>query len=228
MCGIRLVVFDVAGTIIEDHGEVTRAFATALMDNGIPFAWSELLQWKGASKREVIRHFVQQSALPGDLEAKVEDCYRQFRIELERQYAEKLTPIVGAEQAFQWCREHEILMATTTGFYREISELVLQQTGWKDFFAANISSSDVRQGRPAPYMIFRAMEAAGVVDIKQVVNVGDTPLDLQAATNAGVAGVVGVLTGAHSRDSLEREQHTHIVDSVADLPNLLEEGFQPQ
>ena len=27
MSGIKLVVFDIAGTIIEDHGEVIRAFA---------------------------------------------------------------------------------------------------------------------------------------------------------------------------------------------------------
>lgn len=225
MSRIRLVVFDVAGTIIEDHGEVIRAFAKALTENGIPFAEDELKKWKGASKREVIRHFVKQVEPNGDIETRVEAGYRRFRSELESCYMDRLVPIAGAVETFRWCRHHEISLATTTGFYREISDLVLRQTGWQDFFEANISSSDVRQGRPAPYMIFRAMEATGVQNVKEVVNVGDTPLDLQSGSNAGVAGVVGVLTGSHSRENLQQECHTHILNSIAELPELIARAF---
>ena len=221
MSRVRLVIFDIAGTIIEDHGEVVRAFVKALMENGIPFAEDELKKWKGASKREVIRHFIQQVEPKGDVEPKVETSYRRFRAELESCYTEKVVPISGAVETFRWCRDHDILLATTTGFYREISDLVLNQTGWRDFFAANISSSDVSQVRPAPYMIFHALEATGVLNVKEVINVGDTPLDLQSGSNAGVAAVVGVLTGAHNRESLQPEPHTHILQSVAELPELI-------
>ena len=134
-------------------------------------------------------------------------------------------PIAGALETFRWCQDHDIVLATTTGFYREISDLVLNQTRWRDFFAANVSSSDVRQGRPAPYMLFRAMEATGVQSVKEVVSVGDTPLDLQSGSNAGVAGVVGVLTGAHDRETLEREPHTHVISSIAELPQVIEHEF---
>src|SRR5215470_2739401 len=116
MSGIKLVVFDIAGTIIEDHGEVVRAFAKALMENGIPFAEDELKKWKGASKREVIRHFVKQSKLSGDIEPRVETCYQRFRSQLESCYSEKVVPIAGAVETFRWCRDHDILLATTTGF----------------------------------------------------------------------------------------------------------------
>ena len=225
MSRIKLVVFDIAGTIIEDHGEVIRAFAKALMENGIPFAEDELKKWKGASKREVIRHFIMQAGPNPDVEQRVESSYRRFRSELESCYSERLVPIRGAAETFRWCRDHGILVATTTGFYREISDLVLNQMGWRDFFAANISSSDVGKGRPAPYMIFRAMEAAGANRVRDVINVGDTPLDLQSGSNAGVAGVVGVLTGQHARESLEREPHTHIINSVAELPDLIGREF---
>jgi len=225
MSRIRLVVFDIAGTIIEDHGEVARAFTKALMENGIPFVEDELKRWKGASKREVIRNFVKQADSKGDIDQTVENSYRRFRSELEGFYSEKLEPIGGAVDTFRWCKDHNILLATTTGFYREISDLILRQTGWCDFFAANISSSDVPQGRPAPYMIFRAMEATGVQNVKEVVNVGDTPLDLQSGSNAGLAGVVGVLSGTHDRESLRGQPHTHIINSIADLPDLIANAF---
>jgi phosphoglycolate phosphatase-like HAD superfamily hydrolase len=74
-------------------------------------------------------------------------------------------------------------------------------------------------------MIFRAMEAAGVQNVKAVINVGDTPLDLKSGSNAGVVGVVGVLTGAHGRESLEQAPHTHIIYSIAELPDLITRTF---
>jgi phosphoglycolate phosphatase-like HAD superfamily hydrolase len=37
--------------------------------------------------------------------------------------------------------------------------------------------------------------------------------------------VVGVLTGAHDRESLQREPHTHIITSIADLPGLIAGAF---
>ena len=70
-------------------------------------------------------------------------------------------------------------------------------------------------------MIFHAMESARVNSVAEVVAVGDTPLDLQAGTNAGVRAVVGVLTGAATAENLRKEPHTHILPSVAHLPALL-------
>ena len=225
MSGVKLVIFDIAGTIIEDHGEVVNAFATSLEKNGMRVDKDELKAWKGASKREVIRHFVERHRSKANTEEQVEITYRSFREELERAYSERLIPIAGAERAFAWCREHNIQMATTTGFYREVSELILRKLGWESVFNANVSSSDVSHGRPAPFMIFRAMEMTNVRGVRQVINVGDTPLDLRSGTNAGVRGVVGVLTGAHGRQALESEPHTHIIESVASLPELIERSF---
>ena len=50
----------------------------------------------------------------------------------------------------------------------------------EDLVNAVVCGDDVAQGRPAPYLIFRAMEKSGVTSVHQVTNVGDTVLDLQA------------------------------------------------
>jgi len=219
----KLVVFDIAGTIVEDGGEVLTALAGAFKQSGVACSADELKEWKGASKREVISHFLRRQAgrQPPSKEA-VERTYRAFRGELEGLYRKRLNPVPGAVETFEWCRKRGVLLATTTGFDREIRDLIVERMGWREFFVANVSGSDVKRGRPAPFMIFRAMEAAGIADASEVANVGDTPLDLQAGSNAGVRKVVGVLTGAHSRERLEREPHTHILPSVAELPSLLD------
>jgi phosphonatase-like hydrolase len=216
---IRLVIFDIAGTIIEDQGEVVAAFNTALSNNGICVSEAELREWKGASKQEVIRRFVARR-FADNHEARISKTYADFRKILEQHYTKGVTPIAGAEETFRCLRQREVLIATTTGFYREIVEFILNKAGWSHTFDANVTSSDVEHGRPAPDMILRAMQMTGITSPTQVMNVGDTPLDLQAGTNADAAEVVGVLTGAHTEERLRRERHTRIVPSVAELPVL--------
>ncbi len=50
---------------------------------------------------------------------------------------------------------------------------------------------------------------------------GDTANDLLAGHRAGASIVAGVLSGAHDKDALAAAPHTHLLASVADLPDLL-------
>ncbi len=224
MPNVRLVVFDIGGTIIEDHGEVIAAFSEALAANGLTATDAELRELKGSSKRHVIETFVERQwgAADNNNAERVRRAYDDFKMALESKFANGGTiPIKGAAATFAWLEAHRILCATTTGFYRTVTDAILSTVGWQEIFAANICSDDVTEGRPAPYMIFRAMEAARVGDVREVLNVGDTPLDLQAGAKAGVLGVVGVLSGIHTADRLRRESPTHVIASVADLPALI-------
>jgi len=105
--------------------------------------------------------------------------------------------------------------------------MLLTALGWVAHTVdAIVCGDDVPQGRPAPYLIFRCMEATGAVSVGRVANVGDTALDLRAGHNARVRFNVGVLSGAHGRDLLAAEPRTHLLASVADLPALLA-GAEP-
>jgi phosphoglycolate phosphatase-like HAD superfamily hydrolase len=57
---VRLVIFDIGGTIIEDNGEVIASFCAALAANGLAASEAELRELKGSSKRDVIKKFVQR------------------------------------------------------------------------------------------------------------------------------------------------------------------------
>jgi phosphonatase-like hydrolase len=225
---IRLVIFDIGGTVIEDNGEVVDAFYAALEGNGLRASRAELTEFKGASKRAVITRFVERQwgkEEPGN-EARIAKAYQDFRAQLESSFSNGgVKPIRGAAATFDWLRTQGIVCATTTGFYRAVTDRILSAAGWQDTFGANICSDDVKTGRPAPYMIFRAMETTGVDDVREVLNVGDTRLDLQAGNRAGVLGVIGVLTGIHKEDRLRPESPSHLIASVADLPALIEAHY---
>jgi phosphonatase-like hydrolase len=225
---IRLVIFDIGGTIIEDHGEVIASFCAALAANGLAASESEIKELKGSSKRDVIKKFVEGQWGKEDArnEERILKAYGDFKTELENKFSNGgVKPIPGAESAFAWLKAHDIVCATTTGFYRSVTDRILQSTGWRETFAANICSDDVKVGRPSPYMIFHAMEASGIDNVRQVLNVGDTPLDLQAGTRAGVLGTIGVLSGIHKEARLLQETPSHLIPSVADMPSLIESHY---
>jgi len=229
---ILLVAFDIAGTLMEDTGVVVRSFLQAFELNGIPTSDEELAKLRGYSKIDVIRYFVQKHLgreMP-KAETIVKETYSTFKSLLEENYRnEDINPISGAVETINWLKERKILIATTTGFYREVRDIVLEKLGWSGpFFDCNVCSDDVTKARPAPYMIFECMSRLGVLDVNSVIAIGDTTADMKAGCSAGCRGVIGVLSGAHGIESLGMTRHTHIIRSVANLPALLEKEFLPR
>jgi phosphonatase-like hydrolase len=220
--GIQLVVLDVGGTIIEDRGDVVATMQSTLAKRGIVVTADEIGPWRGAAKRAVVQHFVDLRSKKNDADRKalVDVIYQDFNAQLDEAYR-TVPPIAGAEEAIRKLRENGYLLAATTGFDRQIVVPIFRRLGWEKYFVAVVASNDVSRGRPAPYMLFHAMETAQVESVAAVMAVGDTRLDLQAANNAGLGGTVGVLSGAGSEEQLRREPHTHLLASVASLPALL-------
>jgi phosphonatase-like hydrolase len=217
---VDLVVMDMAGTTVRDGGEVPAAFRAALAAHGIALTDDEIAGVRGASKREVVRRLV-ASHLPDAPPAVADAAYAGFRAALAERYRAGVRAAPGAEETIRLLRARGIRVVLNTGFDREIVGPLLAALGWAEGRVdAVICGDDVREGRPAPYLIFRAMEAVGATSVRRVMNVGDTELDLRAGWNAGVAWNVGVTSGAHPRERLERAPHTHLIDSVADLPDL--------
>lgn len=217
---VELVVLDMAGTTLHDGGEVPAAFRSALAAHGVAVTDDELAGVRGASKREVIRTLVTRHQ-PDALPSLMEEVYDEFRAALAERYRAGVRAVEGAEEVLHWLRRRDVRIALNTGFDRTTAELLLDALGWRDGVVdAVVCGDEVRQGRPAPYLIFRAMEAAGATSVHRVMNVGDTELDLRAGWNAGVGWNVGVLSGAHPRERLARAPHTHLIESVASLPEL--------
>jgi phosphonatase-like hydrolase len=142
---------------------------------------------------------------------------------LRAAYAEgPLSAAPGAEEIFDWLRAGGVRIALTTGFDRGTRDTILHRLGWDDGrLDAVVSADEVPQGRPAPYMLFRAMELTGAQDVRRLAAVGDTVLDLEAGTQAGAGFVVGVLGGAHDLATLGRARHTHLIPALEALRRVL-------
>ncbi|MGF6832785.1 phosphoglycolate phosphatase [Paenarthrobacter sp. TE4293] len=221
---IKLVACDMAGTTIDEHGDVYLALARCVEETGVTTTPEAVQEWMGADKVEAITALIEAgggTAHPATVAA----AFKRFK-ELLVEFYDANPPVAleGVEDAFRELRSQGIKVALTTGFSRDVAEPLLERLGWSvdedNLLDTVVCSDDVAAGRPAPHMIHRAMELTGVQDVRAVIAAGDTVNDLAAANNAGVTAV-GVLTGKLGRDDLAAHPHHHILDGVKDIPALL-------
>src|SRR5262249_33167255 len=141
-------------------------------------------------------------------------------------------------------RRRDIQIGATTGYFREAAEIVYEAARRQGFVPdACACAEDVPAGRPAPWMIFRILQALGTYPPSAVVKVGDTVPDIGEGLSAGawslgvtrtssdvgcteeqLAKLPGMLRQAKLRTArqnlLDAGAHA-VLESVADLPGWL-------
>lgn len=216
----RLVVFDTVGTTVQADDAVPRAFAEALAAEGVSVDAAGLAAVRGATKRQAFRTLLP----PGpDLEARVGRAYERFQSAVTAAYAPgRVQAVPGAAALLEDLRRRDVRVALTTGFDAALMDHLLGAIGWRGLADAVVTGDEVPLGRPAPFLIYRAMERTGTVDAATVAVVGDTSLDLEAGHHARVRWNIGVWSGAHDRARLAAAPHTHLCASVLDVPAILD------
>lgn len=220
----ELIACDMAGTTIDEHADVYRALENAVCEFGVEVKEEDLQHWMGAEKKEAIKALIELGgAVASDEQVQVQ--FGRFRDLLLGYYREN-PPVAlpGVVEALERLAASGKKIALTTGFSRDVADIILDGLGWKvgpgELLDAVVAGDEAAAGRPAPYMIHRAMELTGIRDVAKVVAAGDTANDLLAAHHAGVHGI-GVLTGKLGREELDRFPHAAILESVAELPDYL-------
>ncbi len=223
MTPIRLVALDMAGTTVADDGAVEEAFQRALDAVGLVAAnlmddpASYIRRTMGQSKITVFTEL-----LGGD-----RHLAEQANIAFESAFDQavdrgEVAALPGAADTLTWLRDAGMRICLTTGFSPATRDRIVGELGWDGLVDLTLSPVDAGRGRPWPDMILQAVLRLHIDDVAEVAVVGDTTSDLVAGSRSGASMVVGVLTGAHDRTELETAPHTHIIDSVADLPGLLQ------
>lgn len=225
---IELVVFDLAGTTVYDGDAVNSCFRAAVAARGVHADPERVKLVMGLPKPEAIRillnEFGVSRGVPPTTQT-IDAIHEDFTQRMRDYYAKDPTvrEIHGAAAAFATLRRAGVKIAVNTGFFRPIVDVLLTRLAWHApaVIDAAITSDEAPRGRPHPDMIFALMKRLGITDAQHVAKVGDTQADLEEGTNAGCGLVIGVTTGAYTREQLAACPHTHLVESVADVPALV-------
>ncbi len=217
---IELVVFDMAGTTVFDGDAVSTSFRAALSASGVEADPKVVNTVMGLPKPEAIRQLLAAAGRP-IVETEVATVHEDFVRRMRHYYTtdSAVREIPGAAATFAALRRAGIKVALNTGFSRTISAVLLNRLGWRapDVIDADVASDEVPRGRPHPDMIRLLMAKLGIADPRKVAKVGDTWADLEEGANAGCGLVVGVTSGAFTREQLQMRPHSHIVSSVTEV-----------
>ena len=215
--GVKLVVFDMAGTTVDEGGIVYTTLKKAMKDANLKFTEEAFNKWHGANKKEVVQHFCQEQGK----ESQVDAIYKAFEEELEAVYFDAnspLKPIPGIYEYFVALRDAGIKIGLDTGFPRKIAAHIIQKLGFGPYIDDFCVAMDVGAGRPFPFMIYRLMKELKIESIKQVAKMGDTVRDIEEGDCAGTPFTYGCLTGADNRETLTKAGAFCVVESVVDVP----------
>lgn len=234
MTAIQLVVFDMAGTTVQDNNEVLRCFLAAATATGLAAEAAAVTPMMGWSKKRVFETLWRQQLGPDHAAyaAQVEASYRQFKAILEEHYqSQPVLPTDGCLAVFAALRSRAIAIGLNTGFYRQVTDIILQRLDWHQglnsehvgsqdtLIQVSVTPSEIYQneGRPAPYMIQKAMYQLGVTDPQAVITLGDTPSDLAAGINAHCRWSLGVTSGTHTAAELAQHPNHGLLNHLSEL-----------
>lgn len=221
--GIKLVVFDIAGTTLKDNEEVSRTFQSALKNHGFDLKIQVINPLMGYEKKLAIRKLL---ALAGVAESEITDelinnIHAEFVKEMIHYYqsAAEVVALPKVEDTFHLLRAQGITVGINTGFSRDIADAVIERLQWrqKQLIDFSIGSDEVPLGRPHPFMIEKLMDYSGITDPQEVAKVGDTEVDVREGQNSGCKYVIGVTTGAFTREELQPYHPTHIIDDISEV-----------
>lgn len=238
MSSIKLVVCDMAGTTVKDEREVERCFFQAAEQTGLQASSEKVVAMMGLPKKVVFQTLWndQIGFNHPDYPKNVESSFVVFKHILEGHYRTQLVePTEGCLELFNWLKSQDIKIALTTGFYREVTDIILGRLGWNQglnsdyigsknsLIQASITPSEIyrEEGRPTPYMIQKAMYKLGVLDSQSVVCIGDTPSDLATGFNANCLYSFGITNGTHTKAQLAEYPNDGLFASLREFQEKL-------
>ena len=200
----RAVVFDMAGTLINDHSLVYSALSKTL-------GGQDMTEFRGLAKKEVIA----SCCAPAIQEAKL----IEFEDTLASMYEAQPPQLMhhSIRRQLTTYQDNGIMVGLTTGFSSKQQEELISRLSLHPHIDGYIASDEVERGRPYPDMLQELMSQFGVLSGSDIIKVGDTPIDIVEGRSVG-ATTVGVTSGGTPEEDLWKAGADYVYSDVTKLP----------
>ena len=214
---MRLVVFDVDGTLVDSQALIVGAMAQAMEGAGLPVLdRDQVLSIVGLSLPLAVA-----TLLPDQPEARQNEVVAGYRAAFMSRRMDDEAPLYpGARACLDALADRDdLLLGIATGKSRRGLDAMLDHHRLRGRFVT-LQTADNHPSKPHPAMLLAACDEAGV-DPADAVMIGDTSFDMQMALNAGT-GALGVGWGYHPTPAL-RDLGIAVADDFGQLRTMIEE-----
>ena len=221
---MRLVIFDVDGTLVDSQADILGAMQVAFDSAGLAVPGrADVLGIVGLSLPVAIARLAPDAsdALLAQLVEGYKSAYVAMRAKVGAAQSSPLYP--GARGVLE--RLHalpDVVLGVATGKSKRGLDKLIEAHGLEPYFVTQ-QVADFHPSKPHPSMVLEAMAEAGATPADTVM-IGDTSFDMQMAKSAGVCGI-GVSWGYHPVSALGDARH--ILEEFDALPDFLYDLWGP-
>ncbi|KJZ19065.1 HAD-IA family hydrolase [Loktanella sp. S4079] len=221
MSDLRLVIFDVDGTLVDSQSDIMGAMTYAFEANAQEMPpRAEVLGIVGLSLDVAFAQLCPHLDAAG--QAQMVSAYKDAFSTQRAQNVNHGPLYPGARAVLdELAAQDNTLLAVATGKSRRGLDKLLERHALEGFFHSE-QVADHHPSKPNPSMILTAMNELGVAQ-NRVVMVGDTTFDMDMARAAGVAKI-GVVWGYHAPEMLRPDI---LIPEFSALPGAVDELTGP-
>src|SRR6056297_2855455 len=148
----ELIVFDMAGTTVNDGKTVYKSVQTALKRAGYEYDLQTVMnQIGGINKYAGIKKLIsmKDSDFDDEIINRVHDNFLQI-VDQSYKTDPDLKEIEGTSELFGWLKNRSVKIGLDTGYHRKTADILIDRMGWdKDgFIDCSVTSDEVPEGRP--------------------------------------------------------------------------------
>ncbi len=212
---IRLAIFDLDGTLLDTLEDIADACNHALNECGFPSR--NLDEYRKFVGRGIMNLF--RGALPEG--HKDEETVLRIKDEFVPYYNihkdDKTRPYPGTEELLDALTANGVMLAVASNKYQEATEELVRKHFDRYDFQCILGQREGKPIKPDADIIIEAMECCGVRP-DEVVYCGDSDVDMQTGSNAGVK-TIGVTWGFRTREELAAYEPMLIADNQMQIKN---------
>ena len=209
---VTAVIFDIDGTLVDSVDLHAEAWQAAFARFGKKTAFEKVRRQIGKGADQLLPVFLSQDEL-----VQFGDQLNDYRSDLfKREFLPRVKAFPDVRQLFQRILQdhHRIALASSAKgdelkTYKTIARI-------DDLIEAETSSDDAERSKPYPDIFQAALAQMGGVKAEDVVVVGDTGYDAEAAAKAYLRAI-GVMSGGWSADDLRQAGCIAVYRDAADL-----------
>jgi len=223
---MRLVLFDIDGTILVARGAGRRALAIALKDVYGTAGDIDRYDFRGQTDPRIVFDVMEGAGLEREaVRERLDECFEAYARGLSAEIGDggNVVTLPGIGDLVRRLHgDAEVLLGLLTGNIEAGARIKLGPTGLLPYFRLGAYGSDHVDRRQLPSLAARRAHALVGAPFApdQVLVIGDTPRDIECARHFG-AVAVAVATGQYSREALEAERPDLLFSNFADVEGAL-------
>jgi len=223
---VRLLLFDIDGTLLETHGAGRRAVEAALSDLTGRAVSADGISFSGKTDRQILREVLTASGADGEwLDGRFDEALGAYETTAHRLLdAARVTALPGAVALVErLAGEAAAQLALLTGNIRPMAYRKVEAVALAEHFPFGAFGCDHEDRNCLPAVAAERAEAhtGRRFGPEETVVIGDTPRDVACARAFG-ARVVAVATGKFSREELAVHTPDILLDDLQDVAASLD------